>query len=1222
MSLSDSFQLTFAGVPFVADQAKVVRLNLNLGQTSSDPDNLPPRTQQPLVDLVDELNRLIPFRYLSDFNPPSIYPGKNLAGLGVVEHRNPNANDLRVGDYYYPFGATRWSVFRGLATSHMVKDMLAATQAGGGNVGATFVMANQPVGAINPGGPQAYRISTSLYMLPPRPLGELGGSFAGLYLVTLVDERYTLFQGTTASLTVMQDTTWADLITDLADALGIVIDPFVVDPVYSQPEPDSQLWTSQQNAAVLLDAVAANLGRVVVRGLDGTYSLQSPQDSYSIALLNRGVVQRVVRTAGGEIFASGRMLPVGDLTPAKNTVIPSFYNITYPGYVYGDDPVPHLVNTRYQNQRPSTWNEDSYGGVLTVTVPITSGPVITRPVLSGGLANVVIQGAGDQFIHDTAKALYPSEAVLDQPPINASGLTALAMQMARDAWERQLLIALDEVYPGTLAWVPEGTHDIIWTYSARQRQATTRVLRVEWNSQPTEMQHAAPPLANTTITPRGVGGHSVAQTWRDSMSGGVYVTPPETELDNDLDATSVIVDLARVDYLPTQNRWRGVINSGQVDQEVALFNGTSGQLSVSIAYRGIDGSIAQPHLANAVVSQILPNTTYGANLVSFEKGQFVYPGVWTSGGVQEVVVVPQTQTVRVFSDVPQIINNRALYSGAVNLFDPSSIVNNNQYEQLELVWISERNEGVPTSGNYYDGQLVGYSAEEPAPIYLINTGADDIGPEPGPSRCPPAVITVEQMRCVNGIIQIWGRTISDVFINGCLTKVFGSWFFIRTEGCCACPASATSSGVSSSSSSPGSGPPCIPGVCVYCLDPPYEWVVFAEGFTGTCEVFNRSWVLTWEAPCVWSTFLVILGETVLVTLIVGPGTIEIEFTFGPPANPIATAFYSGPLNDCCTPVRLMTASQCDCGIGAGGNNACHDICAVTPETWTVDLKGFGGCLSIYNLGEVVLTGPQVITSPPPTACVWEATIGDIQIQFTMEQSFFANLTLRTISLGPLGPSVDYPWDGPNLPLPIDCCTARELIVNGPFCPDGSIPTYPSTLTITPNCSTTAGRCPAITAVPHCCGGGSVPSGSTPSSSSSSSSSSGGILVNCCSLPVDATLTTTLLGTGGCVCLDLNTFSIVYEVASDWWIGTYDTSCDGGIGIDNTITLAVWCNGTSWFFRFLCAPGSEATVRAEMKTIFAAVTSSSCPPAFELDMTAPVQKSCCNGAGMIDIVVTT
>ncbi len=635
VDLSNSYDLQFAGIPFVPDYARRVRTHLESPE-HSPASQLPAERFQPNSDLIEEIDRMMPMRYLQDFQEPGDdYPGRN---LGAIALRSPSSNspgtDLRIYDWYYPPTASRWSVFRGLMTSSMVKAVNGATR--GGALPATFTMKNVPLSPFN-SQPSNYTISTSMFVLPPRPIGEDGsvGSLDGLYLVTLVDERY-FAQGTPATIRVDQNTTWDDLIAQLANELGIVLTYSAIPINYSRPSSDSQLWCNQETASLLLDAVAYNIGRTVVRNLDGSYVLLNPAESQTRSNNNRGNSSKVVRMAGGDIFSSGTRIPAGNLTDFRNSVVPANVNVTFPKYIQGNDPVPHFVNPRTTPQRPSVWYEESYGDVYNVSVPISSGGVNVSGLI----------GVSEYTIQTTAKALYSGEilAASGMVPVNESGLTALAMQLTRNYYAAQTLVALDEMYPGIVNWLPEGFHDIIWTYSVKEGRACTRVMRTEWNASIRSMQQASPAISGQTNVPVGVGGPSLALTVRDTTSGYVPVRLFSPLLSGQyvvqLQATSGTISSGIV---PQGDRWRA-----RIDNETILFEGTSAGITLSgftsgtqqigIVYRGIDGSLVSDHLTSSLVRSQAPKTTYGNNLLTFKKNFDVFQGTWTSGGISEAVI--------------------------------------------------------------------------------------------------------------------------------------------------------------------------------------------------------------------------------------------------------------------------------------------------------------------------------------------------------------------------------------------------------------------------------------------------------------------------------------------------------------------------------------------------------------------------------------------------------
>lgn len=774
LTSSDMFGLTYAGIPFALDTARVFRADVDGNEGSND--RVAFEKTQPESDLLDEINRLLPSLYLNDFGPRPSFPGKNIYGLGYPTQTNIPSPEIRIGDWYYPPTASRWSVFRGLATSSQVRAMLAATQ----NVPAgspVIENTSQPI-PVSPTGsrPQkfimravaqgtgvgqadideddeeaiasginvnAYTLESMMYMLPPRPLGETAGEFDGLYLVTLVDERYwwqwlpvSLFVGVRQ---MPANTTWPGIITQLAAQLGIFITIDAILPVYGVPEPDSPLWINMENAAVYLDAVANNIGRRVVRKLDGTYVLLSGNQSRVVTGFNAGELggdfrQRI---AGGDMFNPITTLPIGNIQQASvNLTVPASVNVTFPLYIAGDDPVPHYSNARFLAPRGTTWTEDSYGDVYIFNVPISKAlPNQTGTTGRGYVLYDVGPLATSTFvhvIHDTAKAMAVSET-LNLTLINYTELENLAIQMAGDYYSYQVGSALDEVFPGTFAWQPEGFHDIIWSYSARMkgpRGACTRIMRTQWNQMMQEMQHGTPGVPSVHV--KGIGGKAVAQSIRDSQPDPQLLVQPGSAIATTLTASmgdggipgyapgAGTAQFNSVDYFPTQNRWKG-----QVGDEIVLFEGTSGGFGgpgawiVSMVYRGIDGTLPTAHPPGTVVRQVLPNTTFGVNLTTAEQGQYVYPSQWTPWGIQAVNVVPQTQTIQVFDASGTIIDGVRHYSGALLQYSMGRTTY--PWSPTETVWVIDRNNlmksGSPLlwetspiqSGHLYDGQFVGYN---------------------------------------------------------------------------------------------------------------------------------------------------------------------------------------------------------------------------------------------------------------------------------------------------------------------------------------------------------------------------------------------------------------------------------------------------------------------------------------------------------------------------------
>ncbi len=707
-----SYEILFAGVPFLTDAARVVRIHQPHNEQETDQGQAPEK-HQPESSLWDEIERLAPTSFIRDISSPSNFMGHNLDAIAI---KAPKITPFpfQLNTWFYPTTCSRWSIFRGLVTSAMLKEMLSVTA---GNTAQTFSIKSIPISPESRTSSDSnYTISTNMYMLPSRSLGEMGGTFDGLHLVTLVDDRFRL-QGTPTTLHITRGTTWATLLTQLATDLGITLTYSTISSVYGVPEPDSQLWASQENAAVLLDAVANNLGRTVCRLMNGNYILRTAAESQAIVDTNRGSVVDVVRTIGGDIFYSGTKLPTGDLFKNKAAICPATLNLTFPKYVNGNDPVPHFVNPRNIPPHPSSWFEGSYGDVHTIAIGIASG----GSYVSG------VTGVGEHTIQSTSKALYATEAAATGNPLNQSGLTALAMQVGVDHWSHLAARALDETYPGLYNWTPEGLHDIIWTFSSHKRQVTTRVVKTAWNWVLQEVQHSVG-ISGVDSSPAGVGGHTVPQTWRDQYSG-ILTAANSYTLAAAMTSGATTATLNQIEYLPTYNRWKGVVSSGATDQEIILFEGTSGvdNKVVDIALRGIDGSLQQAHNNGAGLNWDLVDKVHGVNLGTFGPGYFINPGIYTSGGITEGIVNCPLRTVQVLSMSGLSFPTKVIehWSGRVMDYDPNAN-SGSQMVGKEFVWVTERNGRILQSGRFYDGQLSAYSASgQIAPIYQVNAVRDD-----------------------------------------------------------------------------------------------------------------------------------------------------------------------------------------------------------------------------------------------------------------------------------------------------------------------------------------------------------------------------------------------------------------------------------------------------------------------------------------------------------------
>jgi hypothetical protein len=102
---------------------------------------------------------------------------------------------------------------------------------------------------------------------------------------------------------------------------------------YGKPHPDSAFHSRYDNGAMLLDAVAWNTGRVVVRKLDGTYYAMN----HATSAANQGDPDIL---AGGDLTAD--FSPTGNTNLAPNAMLPEKVTVTFPfkqaslGYKHAD----------------------------------------------------------------------------------------------------------------------------------------------------------------------------------------------------------------------------------------------------------------------------------------------------------------------------------------------------------------------------------------------------------------------------------------------------------------------------------------------------------------------------------------------------------------------------------------------------------------------------------------------------------------------------------------------------------------------------------------------------------------------------------------------------------------------------------------------------------------------------------------------------------------------
>jgi hypothetical protein len=195
-----------------------------------------------------------------------------------------------------------------------------------------------------------------------------------------------------------------DLIQSIGSAMSIGLTYDAINSVYGLPQPDSDLDSNYESAALLLDAALWNVGQVAVRNLDGTFTGMGTDTSDEIIASNLALGQQL---AGGDMFGS-----TGTAFPG---VAPQNIIVTFPKWVKG---------TGYLSTNASHFRSPINGDeVYTVTVALSSLPDYSA----------FVGYPGTMAFHDAAKAVY--DTANDADPSNATDLTALATQLATDFYD-------------------------------------------------------------------------------------------------------------------------------------------------------------------------------------------------------------------------------------------------------------------------------------------------------------------------------------------------------------------------------------------------------------------------------------------------------------------------------------------------------------------------------------------------------------------------------------------------------------------------------------------------------------------------------------------------------------------------------------------------------------------------------------------------------------------
>ena len=209
---------------------------------------------------------------------------------------------VRSNTLWWPVGASRWAMGFFYASESALADIRDEAYADD---------VYTPLDLVMDDGTNS--ITTEMYLLPPAPIAPqkvvaaadrstwvlprtiAADGTKSLYILPLVDERYFWWLKASAISVNEGTTTWAQLYSSIATALGITLTAEAVNSAYLTPP--ASLASNYEAIPLLLDAVATTVGQRVVRKLDGTVITIGP--SASRTALVAQLTLNYPRVAGG-----------------------------------------------------------------------------------------------------------------------------------------------------------------------------------------------------------------------------------------------------------------------------------------------------------------------------------------------------------------------------------------------------------------------------------------------------------------------------------------------------------------------------------------------------------------------------------------------------------------------------------------------------------------------------------------------------------------------------------------------------------------------------------------------------------------------------------------------------------------------------------------------------------------------------------------------------------
>lgn len=587
---------------------------------------------------------------------------------------------VKVGCLHWPWGASRWAVGHFLASSQQLEAIRPSVY-GGALSEATLAMVGN-----NHDGSERDRIETKLFMLPPRPLAQLASipeSLSQLYLLTLVDKRFFWWQKHTDDLVVDEGTTtWDDLLDKLGETLGTVVNRGVIPAAYLKP--GKSMTALSESLPIVLDSVAYNVGRRIVRQLDGTVTAMDGETARNQDDLNRMAAEMTIGKQAGGYFKIGWD---GDHV---RPLIPGTVRVVY-----------RSTRNRYGIARDKTrpidevWTADVDFNDVSATIAI--------PFL--------VSNQFTKTFHDGAEAVFTIDP---ETPSNAQELEDLAKQIAVD-WYKHQLGTLDVKLPGIVNVALNSNSDVEWTY--RVDEVSTRIQRGPWMDLTSELGHFSKTLPrgltvqddqwsthllsdlntdddklyvdSSALFPNEPGFHIRIRAevmkvteidkekgeWKvlraqfgtfrarhDAFERVWFLQHPITaKLAAAINEETTTISLDRVGHFPTLGKFYFTI--GQ-EAMLALEGGGTTTWKVK---RGVLGTKATSHAGGATIVEAMPNSVFDVKRIHFEDFTFVNPG--NDDGEDIANYREPMQIIEIVSAAP---NEKGYYEGYRLKWDPVS----------------------------------------------------------------------------------------------------------------------------------------------------------------------------------------------------------------------------------------------------------------------------------------------------------------------------------------------------------------------------------------------------------------------------------------------------------------------------------------------------------------------------------------------------------------------